>query len=167
MAGKSLNRAELIGNLTKDPEIRYTPSGTAVATFTIATNRSFVSEGEKKEETDFHRIVAWAKLAELCSQLLKKGNKVYVAGRIQNRSWDGPDGEKKYMTEINIDDMILLTSARPAGEEQGGDYPTDAPAMTPPPVSEPSAVSRGAKKSPPKSEEPAPQETVNDDDLPF
>jgi len=88
MASRSWNRVELIGNLTRDPEMRYTPSGAAVATFSIATNRTFVSDGEKKEEADFHRCVAWNKLAELCSQLLKKGNRVFVSGRFQNRSWE-------------------------------------------------------------------------------
>lgn len=110
MASRSWNRVELIGNLTRDPELRYTTQGTAVATFSIATNRTYVSEGERKEEVDFHRIVAWNKLAELCSQLLKKGNRVFVSGRLQNRSWEGQDGQTRYTTEIVIEDMILLTS---------------------------------------------------------
>src|SRR3989344_4124518 len=110
MASRSWNRVELIGNLTRDPEMRYTPSGAAVVTFTIATNRTFVSDGEKKEEADFHRCVAWNKLAELCNQLLKKGNRVFVSGRLQNRSWDTPEGQTRYMTEIVIEDMILLTT---------------------------------------------------------
>ena len=110
MATRSWNRVELIGNLTRDPELRYTPNGSAVVTFTIATNRTFVSDGEKREEADFHKIVAWAKLAELCSQLLKKGNRVFVSGRLQNRSWEGQDGQQRQTTEIVIEDMILLTS---------------------------------------------------------
>src|SRR5258707_467902 len=110
MATRSWNRVELIGNVTRDPEMRYTPQGTAVCTFSIATNRTFVSDGEKREETDFHRIVAWSKLAELCSQLIKKGNRVFVSGRLQNRSWEGQDGQNKQTTEIVIEDMILLTS---------------------------------------------------------
>jgi single-strand DNA-binding protein len=107
MASRSWNRVELIGNVTRDPEIRYTPSGAAVCTFSIATNRTFVSDGEKREETDFHRLVAWNKLAELCSQLIKKGTKVFVSGRLQNRSWE-QDGQTKYITEIVLEDMILL-----------------------------------------------------------
>ena len=110
MASRSWNKVELIGNLTRDPELRYTPSGSAVSTFTIATNRTYMSDGERKEEADFHRIVAWNKLAELCSQLLKKGNRVFVSGRLQNRSWEGQDGQSRQVTEIVIEDMILLTS---------------------------------------------------------
>jgi single-strand DNA-binding protein len=84
---RSLNRAQLIGNLTRDPELRYTPSGTAVCSFSIATNRNWTTDtGEKKEEVEFHRIVAWNKLAELCSQFLTKGRKVFVEGRITTRS---------------------------------------------------------------------------------
>lgn len=109
MASRSWNRVELIGNLTRDPELRFTPQGTAVCTFSIATNRTYMSEGEKKEEADFHRCVAWNKLAELCSQLLKKGNRVFVSGRLQNRSWEGQDGQTRQVTEIVIEDMILLT----------------------------------------------------------
>jgi len=108
---RSLNKVQLIGNLAKDPELRYTPNGNAVCTFTLATNRSWTTEsGEKKEEADFHRIVAWNKLAELCSQFLVKGRKVYVEGRLSTRSWTGQDGQQKYMTEVVIDDMILLDS---------------------------------------------------------
>ena len=88
----------LIGNLTRDPELRYTPSGTAVCSFGLATNRSWTpsDSSERREETEFHRIVAWNKLAELCSQLLSKGRKVYIEGRLQTRSWEGQDGAKKY-----------------------------------------------------------------------
>lgn len=106
---KSLNKVLLIGNLTKDPELRYTPSGTAVCSFTIATNRSWKSnDGKDGEETEFHRIVAWQKLAELCSQLLQKGRKVYVEGRLTTRRWTGKDGTEKQTTEIVIDDMLLV-----------------------------------------------------------
>ena len=109
MASRSWNRVELIGNLTRDPELRYTPSGAAVCTFGVATNRTYVSEGEKKEEVDFHRCVSWNKLAELCNQLLKKGNKVFISGRLQTRSWEGADGQTRTVTEIVIEDMIVLT----------------------------------------------------------
>ncbi|OGE62622.1 hypothetical protein A2964_02530 [Candidatus Daviesbacteria bacterium RIFCSPLOWO2_01_FULL_40_27] len=109
MASRSWNRVELIGNLTRDPELRYTPNGAAVCTFGMATNRTYVSEGERKEEADFHRLVAWNKLAELCNQLLKKGNRVFISGRLQTRSWEGQDGQTRNVTEIVIEDMILLT----------------------------------------------------------
>ena len=116
---KSLNKVQLIGNLTRDPELRYTPQGTAVCTFSVATNRQWTTEtGEKKDEADFHRIVAWAKLAEICSQLLAKGRKVFVEGRLQTRGWEGQDGVKRQTTEIVINDMILLDS-------RGGPAPVD------------------------------------------
>lgn len=112
----SLNKVLLIGNLTRDPELRYTPQGTAVCTFGLATNRSYTaSDGQKKEEAEFHRVVSWNKLAELCSQLLVKGRKVYVEGRIQNRTWQTPAGEQRNMTEIVIEDMRILDSKRPEG----------------------------------------------------
>lgn len=108
---RSLNRAQLIGNLTRDPELRYTPNGKAVCSFGIATNRSWTTEsGEKKEEADFHNIIAWGKLGELCSQFLLKGRKVFVEGRMQTRSWTGQDGVQKSRMEVVIDDMILLDS---------------------------------------------------------
>lgn len=109
MASRSWNRVELIGNLTRDPELRFTPSGAAVCTFGLATNRTYVSEGEKKEEVDFHRLVSWNKLAELCNQLLKKGTKVFISGRLQTRSWQAQDGTQRQTTEIVVEDMILLT----------------------------------------------------------
>ena len=116
---RSLNRVQLIGNLTRDPELRYTPSGAAVCSFSIATNRNWTTDaGEKKEEVEFHRIVAWNKLAELCSQFLVKGRKVYVEGRLATRTWTAQDGTSRNATEIVIDDMILLDNKRP--EEGGG-----------------------------------------------
>jgi len=112
----------LIGNLTRDPELRYTPNGTAVCSFGLATNRSWASgeAGERKEETEFHRIVAWNKLAELCGQLLTKGRKVYIEGRLQTRSWEGQDGEKKQATEIVAEDMVLLDSKKGSSVEDAG-----------------------------------------------
>jgi len=115
---RSLNKVELIGNLTRDPELRYTPQGTPVCSFGLATNRSWTTDsGEKKEEAEFHRIVAWNKLAELCSQLLSKGRKIYVEGRLSNRSWTGQDGAQRSITEIIINDMIILDSRRDLGEQ--------------------------------------------------
>lgn len=111
---RSLNRVQLIGNLTRDPELRYTPSGAAVCTFSLATNRNWTTDsGEKKEEVDFHRIVSWNKLAEICSQFLVKGRKVYVEGRLSTRSWTAQDGAQRSTTEVVIDDMILLDNKRP------------------------------------------------------
>jgi single-strand DNA-binding protein len=109
MPSRCLNRVLLIGNLTRDPELRYTPAGMAVVSFGLATNRVWVTkQGEKKEDAQFHRIVAWNKLAELCSQLLAKGRRIYVEGRIQYREIVDSTGIKKQVSEIVIDDMIIL-----------------------------------------------------------
>lgn len=113
MASKSLNMVQLIGNVTRDPELRYTPQGNAVATFGLATNRSWKTEnGEIREEAEFHRLVAWNKLEELCSQLCTKGRKIYVQGRLQTRTFTGSDNAQHTITEIVIDDMLLLDSNR-------------------------------------------------------
>jgi len=110
---RSLNSVQIIGNLTRDPELRYTPTGTAVATIGVATNRSWTTDtGEKKEDTEFHRVVVWNKLAELCAQLLSKGTKVYFHGRLATRSWTGQDGTQKSTTEIVADDMIVLSGKK-------------------------------------------------------
>ncbi len=110
MSVRSLNKVMLIGNLTRDPNLRYTPNSTAVASFGIATNRSWTPAdgGDKQERVDFHNIVAWSKLAEICGQLLHKGDKVYVEGRIQTRDWKTEAGEERKVTEIIIDNMMLL-----------------------------------------------------------
>ncbi len=118
---KSLNRVQLIGNLTRDPELRYTPSGAAVCSFGIATNRTWTTDtGEKREEVDFHNIVAWRKLAEICSQYLAKGRKAYVEGRLTTRSWTGKDGQQKTRTEVVIDDMIILDNKSTTGVSSEG-----------------------------------------------
>jgi len=106
----SLNRAQLIGNLTRDPEMRYVPSGQAVCSFGIATNRRWKDkDGNNQDQSEFHNIVAWSKLAEIANQYLKRGNKVYIEGRLQTRTWDGQDGSKKNRTEIVAENMIFLT----------------------------------------------------------
>jgi len=112
---RSLNKVQLIGNLTRDPELRYTPQGVAVCTIGLATNRAWTSDdGVKHEEAEFHRLVAWNKLAELCAQLLFKGRKIYIEGRLQTRQWAGQDGVQRKTTEIVINDMILLDSRQAA-----------------------------------------------------
>lgn len=163
----SLNRAQLIGNLTRDPELRQIPGGQTVATFSIATNFSWTdSSGQKQDKTEFHNITAWRKLAEIVGQFMKKGSKVYVEGRIQTRDWEGEDGVKRYRTEIVADNVIML-DRKGAGTGEGGEAP---------------AFSGGFRKSGSvKSAEPqansevsevseaqaAPQEEVAIDDLPF
>lgn len=119
---RSLNKATLIGNLTRDPELRYTPQGTAVCTLGLATNRQWVTEsGEKKDSAEFHKLVAWNKLAEICSQLLTKGRKIFVEGRLQTRSWTGQDGAQRTTTEIVINEMIILDSKRDGGSTDSTD----------------------------------------------
>lgn len=119
LVARSLNKVQLIGNLTRDPELRYTPQGTAVCTFGLATNRAWTTDdGVKHEEAEFHRIVTWNKLAELCAQLLFKGRRIYVEGRLQTRQWTGSDGLQRKTTEIVTNDMILLDSRQAAGVVQ-------------------------------------------------
>jgi single-strand DNA-binding protein len=143
----------LIGNLTRDPELKYIQQGNAVCTFGLATNRSWMpSEGtERREETEYHRLVAWGKLAELCSQLLTKGRKVYIEGRLQTRSWEGADGAQRSVTEIVVEDMILLDSKKPGTTGATADDMQDD--VTP----EPKAV----------EEKPAMDDKINIDDIPF
>ncbi len=113
MASRSLNRVILIGNLTRDPELKYTPNGTAVCTFGVATNRSWTTaDGTVKEDVQYHRIVAWQKLAELCGKLLSKGKKVYLEGRLTYRTFTGKDGQERSITEIVLDDFIVFGDGR-------------------------------------------------------
>jgi single-strand DNA-binding protein len=165
---KSLNKVTLIGNLTRDPEMRYTPQGTAVCTFGVATNRQWATEGgEKKEDVEFHKIVAWNKLAEICAQLLKKGKKVYVEGRLQTRTWQAQDGAQKSTTEIIISDMIMLDSRREG--EIGAEFEIpesalngeEAPALV---EEAPKKEKKEVKKEKAKEEK---EETIDDEEIPF
>lgn len=113
----NLNKVFLMGNLTRDPELRYVPSGTAVATFTIAVNRVYkTQEGEKKEQTSFVRVVVWARRAEVCGEYLSKGSPVFVEGRLQSRNWETQDGQKRSTIEIIADNVQFL---RGTGDKQG------------------------------------------------
>lgn len=164
MSARSLNKVMLIGNLTRDPELRYTPAGTAVCSFGLATNRSWTTEaGEKKEETEFHRIVAWNKLAELCSQLLSKGRKVFVEGRLQTRSWTAQDGAQRQATEVVIDDMIILDSRRMETDAAGAVRQT---AQVSAPVAAPAAAESKVEETT-KNDAPKASEDVSPDDIPF
>jgi len=119
----------LIGNLTRDPNLRYTPNNTAVCSFGLATNRSWTStEGtEKQERVEYHNIVAWSKLAEICEQLLHKGDKVYVEGRLQTREWKTEDNVERRTTEVVIDNMILLRSSSGVSSSDDTSDVADAP----------------------------------------
>lgn len=178
MSSRSLNKVTLIGNLTRDPELRFTPTGTAVCTFGLATNRSWSTDnGEKREETEFHRIVSWNKLAELCSQLLAKGRKVYVEGRLQSRTWTGNDQIQHTTTEIVIEDMIILDSKRPVVEQPGAEAAVTAAATpkvtaddTTAPVVKKTSNDKNEEKPVVKAEEKSadvPNEEINPDDIPF
>ena len=166
MSSRSLNKVQLIGNLTRDPELRYTPQGTAVCTFGLATNRAWTTEGgEKREDTEFHRVVAWNKLAELCSQLLFKGRKVYVEGRLQTRSWTGQDGSQRQTTEVVIEEMIILDNKQAEGVEAA---PTETPVTpTEESPSEEPKVKKEAKEEKPAGGTPSTDATITGDDIPF
>ena len=119
MAG--LNKVILIGNVGKDPEMRYTANGKAVTSFSLAVNRNVSggADGERREETDWFDIVAWERLAELCSQFLQKGRQTYVEGRLQTRSWEGQDGQKRYRTEVVASTVLFLGSPGSGGAGGG------------------------------------------------
>jgi single-strand DNA-binding protein len=162
----SLNKVQLIGNLTRDPEMRQIPGGQVVTSFGLATNLSWTDQsGQRQDKPEFHNIVAWRKLAEICGQYLKKGSKCYIEGRLQTRSWEAEDGSKRYKTEIVADNMIMLDKK---GEVSGN----SAPAMQ--------SDHAGLDQQNYSSQEPEPQPTaeagsapqqkedeVTVDDLPF
>lgn len=152
----SLNKVQLIGNLTADPEVKQTPNGQFVANFSLATNRTWKDNaGMKQEQTEFHNVVVWGRLAEICQTYLKKGQKTYIEGRLQTRTWDDPSGQKRYKTEIVAENMIMLSSKGGSDEgfSGGSDSQEDAPASYAPAKS---------KKSSPK-----PEEEISIEDIPF
>jgi single-strand DNA-binding protein len=160
MAGKSVNKVILVGNLGKDPEVKYTPQGTPVAKITLATNERYKDkDGNWQDRTEWHNVVLWQRLAEIAGEYLKKGGKVYIEGRLQTRSWDDKQtGQKKYMTEVVANDLVLLGGR---GDNAGGDFS--------------SGSSRGAsagggnnsfdQRTP--EAEPAGAGPITDDDIPF
>ncbi len=129
---RSVNKVTLIGNLGKDPELRYAPSGSAVASFSLATSEQWKDhEGNPQERTSWHNIVAWGKLAEIAAEYLKKGKKVYIEGRLQYRDYEGKDGNKRYVTEIVVSDLVMLGSRQDAGGNEKEDTgPGPAPAVS-------------------------------------
>ncbi len=161
-----LNKVTLIGNITRDPELRSTPSGQSVASFGLATNRVWKdpSSGERKSAAEFHNIVAWRKLAEICGQYLRKGSKVYVEGRLQTRNWQGQDGNKRYMTEVIMENMIMLD------RKPQGDF-SPSPGM--PPQAASASPQAPTQAAPPQPEEiptiqiDENQDEVKIEDIPF
>jgi len=123
-----VNKVILIGNLGADPEVRYTQNGTAVANFRMATTETWKKEGEKEELTEWHRVVVFGRLAEICGEYLSKGSKVYIEGRIQTRKWEDRDGNPRYTTEIVAREMKMLSS-RGAEEGQSGKYSDEEPPL--------------------------------------
>lgn len=156
----SLNRATILGNLTRDPEVKKTTSGQSVCTFGVATNRTWNdSTGAKQEASEFHNVVAWGKLAEICGQYLTKGKKVYIEGRLQTRDWEGQDGIKRYRTEIITENMIMLDRA---GGPSGG-APTSSsarPSYNANPFVPPQPAAREDRPINPDDE-------INVEDIPF
>jgi len=146
----NLNKAMIIGNITRDPEVRKTPNGQTVVSFGVATNRRWTDQaGQKQEQAEYHNIVAWRRLAEIVGQYLKKGSKVYIEGRMQTRSWEDQSGTKRYKTEIVAENLIMLD--KKGSVEQGSESPTRS-----------SASNEGAQPEP-QSGEPE----INVEDIPF
>lgn len=172
----SLNRAQLIGNLTSDPELRQIPSGRTVATFSIATNSSWTdANGQRQDKAEFHNIVCWGKLAEIVGQYLKKGRKVYAEGKLQTRNWEGEDGVKRYKTEIVADNVIMLDRGAESPNGAPGGYGS-APMQNSAPTPAAPAAPKPAASTPQSAEIPTisadtptgpTEDEVTIDDLPF
>ncbi len=159
---RSINKVILVGNLGQDPEVRYTPSGIAVCNMRLATNEAYRdAEGNLVERTEWHNLVAWGRLAEICSQYLRKGSKVYVEGSLQTRSWEDRDGNTRYTTEIKIREMVMLDGRGEGMAEVEGAAEAKAAAR-------PAATSR---REPTLANEPEAFDDdytfTPDDDLPF
>lgn len=144
----NLNKVMIIGNLTRDPESRTTPSGQTVTSFAVATNLMWTNpSGEKQKKTEFHNIVAWRRLGEICAQYLKKGHKVYIEGRLQTRDWEGKDGVKRYRTEIIAENMIMLDTKGGSGNDASSNQSSQASDFSQP--------------------APAPEDEIQIEDIPF
>lgn len=163
----SLNRAMLIGHVTAAPQLRYTPQGIPVCTFSVATNRVWTDQatGQRQESVEFTRCVAWRKLAEICSQVLTKGRQVYVDGRLQTREWETPERGKQRTTEVILDNMIAL------GPTTGGNQAVPSPGRKPPPPpaaddNDDSQINDEEKPAPKKSKS-AKDQDVPPEDIPF
>jgi len=170
------NQAIILGNLTKDPEVRNTPNGQVVANFSVATNRRWTDKaGEKQEATEFHNVVVWGKLAEIAGQILYKGRKALIVGRLQSRSWDGQDGVKRSTTEIVASELSALGAGKGGAEGSGSNYSggsaptggsTTADRQSSAGEENQDSAPTPAKKAAPKAAE-APSDELNLDDIPF
>ena len=161
MANRSLNKVMLIGNLTRDPDLKYTPNGTAVCNLGLATNRGWLSKtGEKQEKASFHRLVAWGKLAEICSQFLFKGKQIYVEGRLETRQWQEEDGHQRQTTEVVLSEMIMLGSSRQSSDEIGENIKEGQKADT-------SKSKKEIVKTEKNKEVESKEESVKAEDIPF
>ena len=152
MASRGVNKVILIGNLGADPEVRYTPDGAPVANFNLATSESWNdrSSGEKQERTEWHRLVVWRKLAEIAGQYLKKGSKIYIEGKLQTRSWEDQSGQKRYTTEVVVNELQMLDSRGEGGGGGGG-----------------GGISRDPGPAAQAESGPPPAAAAEEDDLPF
>jgi single-strand DNA-binding protein len=158
MATRSVNKVILLGHLGKDAETKFTPSGTAVSNFTLATNRRWKDQqtGEWKEETEWHRVVLWR--SENRANYLTKGTPVYIEGRLQTRSWEDKDGQKRYTTEVVCEDLILLSGRGEGGGQGGGEYSQQQPVSMP----------RAQRQQPAPASRPDDfNQGITDDDVPF
>lgn len=168
---KGVNKVILVGNLGKDPEIKYFENGVPKASFSLATSDSYTSKsGERIDTTEWHNIVMWRGLAEIAEKYLKRGDPVYLEGKIKNRSWDDADGNKKYITEIEVGNMVMLPRRNAEGTAANNSYAKPAHVTTPTQTQTP-AVASANEEVPPKPQiiESSPTETVKniEDDLPF
>ncbi|MEX1052435.1 MAG: single-stranded DNA-binding protein, partial [Patescibacteria group bacterium] len=166
-------KAIILGNLTRDPELKYTPNGAAVCTFGVATNRSWTTnEGQTKEDVQYHRVVAWNKVAELCGKLLAKGKKVYIEGRLIYRSFIGKDGNQRSITEIVLEDFIVLSNGRRSDSESGSDEtgyspePEENKEQADQVEEETKEKEKPDKKKEVKKSDPE-EESIDPDDIPF
>ena len=147
-----LNKVQLIGRITQDIELKQTPNGQSVTTLSVATNRNYTDgSGVRQEQSEFHNVVLWGKLAEIASQYLAKGRRVYIEGRLQTRSWDAQDGTKRYRTEIVGENMIMLDGKGPDGDSASSSSPSYEANSTP-----------AVKRTTPKQEE-----EISIEDIPF
>ncbi|MCA9397767.1 single-stranded DNA-binding protein [candidate division WWE3 bacterium] len=165
MATRSVNKAIVMGNMVRDPELRYTSKGTAICTFTLATNREWSANdsNEVNEETEYHNIVTWSKLAELCSDLLYKGRRVYIEGRIQTRDWtDEESGKKMYRTEIVAEEMIALGPPKGGGSDE-----SPAPAPSAKPAAAPAATADPSNDLQEVTDEVQLRDDSSSEDIPF